>query len=387
MGSTGAGARSVFAIDVTDPTALSGSKVLWEFNSGNDGELGYVMGAPEAGLMANGQWAAVFGNGQESSSGKAQLFIVDLKTGALIRRIDTGVGSGNGLGGVRLIKNSSNKVVGAYAGDLKGNVWRFDLQDAAPANWKVGFNASGTGAPLATVASTSSTVQPIVAAPEYIDHPKGGTLVLFGTGKLTDFADVDDLSSQSLYGIWDQTTPGSASVAGTQVTNLNTLVTQTVSPTTVSGSGGATYYTMTSLPVDWSAKRGWRLNLALAGGQRNLISPQFVDRYVLFGTVAPAGGGAATNTCDASDGLGYNFLLDPLTGGSPAAAVFDTNGDGKVTSADAVVAGYRTDADGRDAVVTGDNGEISIQNSSGNKQGDTGARTVQRIWRQILNHP
>jgi type IV pilus assembly protein PilY1 len=389
LGSTGAGGRSVFAIDVTDPTALSGSKVLWEFNSSTDGEVGYVMGVPEAGLMANGQWAVVFGNGVESSSGKAQLFIVNAQTGALIKRIDTGVGSGNGLGGVKLIKNATNQVVGAYAGDLKGNVWRFDLQDAAVGNWKVGFN----GSPLATVASTGGTVQPIVAAPEYLEHPKGGALVVLGTGKLLNFTDVDDTSAQSLYGLWDKTPIGDASVAGAQITNLSTaLITQTISTTAEAGAGGATYYVVSGNTVDWATKRGWRLNLGQAGGQRLLSSPQWVGRYALFGTVAPAGGGATTNSCDASDGLGFNLLLNPLTGGTPAQAVFDTNGDGKVDKADKVVAGYRTDADGRDAVMVGDGDTPGkdvgcMANSSGVLCAELGTRTVQRIWRQIVNTP
>jgi len=384
LGSTGAGARSVFALDVTAPTSLSGSKVLWEYNSSTDGEVGYVTGAPEAGLMANGQWAVVFGNGVESNSGKAQLFIVNAQTGALIKRIDTGVGSSNGLGGVKLIKNATNQVVGAYAGDLKGNVWRFDLQDASESHWKVGFN----GSPLATVASANGTVQPIVAAPEYLEHPKGGALVLLGSGKLLDFTDVADTSSQSLYGLWDTTPIGDATSAGAQISNLATvLVTQTVSTTTVSGASGATYYTVSSNAVDWATKRGWRLNMAQAGGQRLLTSPQWVEKYMLFGTVAPAGGGATTNSCDASDGLGFNLLLNPLTGGTPAQAVFDTNGDGKVDKTDAVVAGYRTGADGRDAVLIGDNGQFSLQNSSGDQGGGFGPRAVQRIWRQIVNAP
>lgn len=403
IGSAGAGARSVFALDVTDP-AMNASKVMWEFNNFNNSnpELGYVLGAPEAGLMANGQWAAVFGNGVGGASGRAQLFIVNLSTGALIQKIDTGVGGDNGLGGVRLIKNAENIVVGAYAGDIKGNMWRFDLAAPSSAQWKAGFVTAGVPKPLVTAKSSAGAVQPIVAAPEYFDHPKGGTLVVFGTGKLQDAADVDDQSGQSLYGIWDKTALGGTSLAGQQVSDLNTLATQSVTGS-VTGGNGTTYYSVSSNAVDWATQRGWRMALTQAVGQRVISTPQWVGPSVLFSTMSPVSA-VATNPCDASDGQGFNFLLNPLTGGTFVMPVLDTNGDGVVTAADGVVAGYRTIADGRDSVLTGggndtdggDDGQFSLVGSTGGgggggggggdpgpQRGDFGSAGVQRIWRQL----
>ena len=89
VGSTGAGSRAIFGLDVTNTAALSADSVLWELDHTQQPEMGHVLAPVEVGLMKNGQWAAVFGNGYSSLSGKAQLFIVNLQTGALIKRIDT----------------------------------------------------------------------------------------------------------------------------------------------------------------------------------------------------------------------------------------------------------------------------------------------------------
>ena len=50
------------------------------------------MGQASIVRMANGKFAAVFGNGYNSVSQTAVLYIVDIKTGHLIRSITTGVG-------------------------------------------------------------------------------------------------------------------------------------------------------------------------------------------------------------------------------------------------------------------------------------------------------
>src|SRR5262249_1311776 len=41
IGATGAGARAVFGLDVTQPDAFAASKVLWEYNDQDDTDMGY----------------------------------------------------------------------------------------------------------------------------------------------------------------------------------------------------------------------------------------------------------------------------------------------------------------------------------------------------------
>ncbi len=88
VGGTGAGGRSMFALDVTSPSTFNESNVLWEMNSQNDDDMGYTMGKPYIVPLQNGSWAAIFGNGYNSTNGRAVLFIVNLATGQLIRKIE-----------------------------------------------------------------------------------------------------------------------------------------------------------------------------------------------------------------------------------------------------------------------------------------------------------
>ena len=77
------------------------------------------------GVLADGRWVVVIGNGYESRSKRAQLLVVELQTGQVIARLDTGVGSDsqpNGLGGVALVRDGNQVITGAFAGDLRGNV-------------------------------------------------------------------------------------------------------------------------------------------------------------------------------------------------------------------------------------------------------------------------
>ena len=108
--------------------------------------------------------------------------MVNLQTGALIQKIDTVSGPSNGLGGVALVTNSTTgRIVGAYAGDLRGNLWKFDLSSATSGGGVVGLS----GTPLLALGVT----QPITAAPAVImksgnfrDFSKG-YVVSVGTGK------------------------------------------------------------------------------------------------------------------------------------------------------------------------------------------------------------
>ncbi|MGB7298966.1 MAG: PilC/PilY family type IV pilus protein [Burkholderiaceae bacterium] len=379
LSSLGAGGRAVFAMDVTDTSNLGPSSVQWEFTHP---DLGYVMSPVSVGVLPNGDWAAFFGNGYDSDNGRAKLFIVNLFTGNLItpQPINTSVGGNNGLGGVRLVKNLDNVVVAAYAGDRRGNLWRFDLQSTNPAQWKVGFN----GSPLFTTHGGDN--QSITGQPEYITHPKGGQLIIMGTGRLYEDADLTDANQQALYGIWDPAPATLASNTSSPLPPGAPLHNQAFGPTVQ--LNGTDYIQMQNTgALDWTAVRGWKLPLTLGttGTQRSVYPPQLVRGYVLFNTVAP--GAATGQACDDSKAIGFNVLINALTGGSPAKPIFDTDGSLDVDSNDLVTAGYQTAADGIDRIMLGTGGKVSFQRAFGQTTGNIDGRSLERSWRQLLNPP
>ena len=357
LGSTGAGAKSVFALDVTDPTKYAttpagtdiGNVVLWEITpeSGTGdssmANLGYVMQPVQAGLAKNGQWVGVFANGAHSTAGHASLFIVDLKTGDLIKEIVVDSGSGNGLMGVTLIRNDKKVIIGAYAGDLKGNIWRFDLNDDNSNQWKSQYTNAVSGKPVALYTGNRPISQaPVFAKFDYNDESKG-YMVLFGTGKYYDMDDKYDTSTEALYGIWDK---GSVVPASDGI-----LLERQLEEVTVNGK---TYYDLIDADktktVNWTTQRGWRIPIKLELGQRSIYSPTISGNNALFSTIFP-GSGAASEDCVVKSMKSGLIVLDLYSGGY-STIKWDTNGDGLINSSDRNLMGGPVDAQGPGTIFT-----------------------------------
>ena len=364
LGTTGAGAKAVFALDVTNPNAMTTTSVLWEVNDTTTDftELGHVLSDVQAGPTVGGQWVAIFGNGYLSASGSARLFVVNLQTGALIRMLDAGQGPNNGLSGIRLVRNTERQIIGVYAGDLKGNMWKFDLSSSNSASWNVALG----GSPLFTARGPGNVVQPITATPALVNHPNGGVLVAFGTGKFFQDSDVTTTAVQTAYGIWDSLPFGTTSLpTGSTVTGTSSLVLQTVSSAigvtvTVTNPDGSTasqvvsHFSISNNPVNWATKKGWFWNMPLSG--QRLVYPveTLFARFARFETLQPDVG--STNIClQAGQGTGYNYVVDLLSGGAPVASIFDVNHDGKAGDDDMsngrILNGYTASADGRNIAV------------------------------------
>ena len=233
VGSLGGGGKGVYALDVTDPDNFTASEVLWEFSSADDSDMGVAIPQPAIGRMNNGQWAAIVANGYNSDQANAELFVLDLKTGAVLKKIDTGVGSDNGLSNPAAVDVDGDRIVDyVYAGDLKGNLWKFDLTTSNTGNWTVAFTSSGSPAPLYTACSadpcTAGNRQPITARPEVGLHPIEGYSVYFGTGSF--FAVGDNASGGSLqtfYAIHDRN-PKDTGTSILPAAGRSNLVQQTV---------------------------------------------------------------------------------------------------------------------------------------------------------------
>jgi type IV pilus assembly protein PilY1 len=208
VGGLNGGGRGLFALNVTDPANFSeanaNSIALWEYTSADDADLGLTYGLPTIAKLNNGQPGVIVGNGYNNSgSGRAELFVLNAETGAKLAEIDTGVGTAgtpNGLSTPVVIDVDGNGTADyAYAGDLRGNVWKFNLTANSAGSWNVAY----AGVPVYQARDALNNPQPITTAPEVTPHPNGGYMVLFGTGQYIQTTDVANTAVQSLYGIRD----------------------------------------------------------------------------------------------------------------------------------------------------------------------------------------
>lgn len=380
IGTTGAGAgvlasagvsprSAVYAINTTSlnsgPATLNASHVLWEVssNQADFSELGYVLTDVQAGASQNTThpWIAVFGNGYESKSCKAMLYVVNLQTGARIKEIDTGAGNctnaKNGLGGVRVVRNAMQQIIGAYAGDLRGNVWKFTFNSNDTNNWGVDLG----GVPLLKAGAT----QPLTAPPSVLKMPLAttvpvgpttGYVVVAGTGKFFELSDITTTAQQSLYSIWDPLEFGVTAPAGTHLdmsvpSDKAKLVEQTIGTsitTTVN-----TFATVSSNTVDYTAtpaKRGCFLNFVGTGQRMVYPIDILANRLAIVDTISPAN--VSLDPCvNENGGSAFVYILDALTCGATSKPILDTNGDGNVDENDLVVSGFSSPADGRNVTL------------------------------------
>lgn len=359
LGSTGAGARSIFALDVTFPAgyqdvASGGNAVLWEREADAEDsdwkELGYVTEPLQAGIISSGDWVAVFGNGLGGASGQAQLFVVDLRSGRVIRRIPVAVGLGgkpNGLGGVTLIRNAGKVIIGAYAGDARGHLWKFDLGGRDARSWRVSLG----GRPLFQ-ATANGSEQPISVAPRYLLHPRGGAMVLMGTG--ADFQNQANAGKrasgpQALYGIWDRQNlaVGGAGAAGDlpnekeraqpsegpsrPVVTRDRLLRRTASATVLADEGPHVPSSLESKNTENDDQLGWTVALPEHRGYLS-SPPQIIGDLALFEV---SGERPVPTPLGRSDGPpAWRLFVDPFSGAWPGVPVGNTHGDGDVNGAD-----------------------------------------------------
>ncbi|MDZ4151051.1 pilus assembly protein, partial [Methylicorpusculum sp.] len=332
VGTLGAGGKGVFALDVTflDPsdntyetpeTAFSPERVLWEINSANPdfGDLGFTLGQASIVRMANGEYAAIFGNGYNSTNHKAVLYIVNIKTGDLIKSINTNVGTAtakNGLSTPIAVDVNGDRVVDAiYAGDLQGNMWKFDVSGSNTTSWDV-VKSGSTPKPLYQAITAGGVNQPITAKPQVGKHPTSGVMVYFGTGKYFETGDHTVGASplaHTFYGIWDDCvkvagTTGGGSCSIPNMTRSN-LVAQTIllegvftAPTAVEEDeeeSEETGFTVeqniritSTNTVDYATKKGWYMDLvsppnATAKGERVVSQALLRGGRIIFATLIP----------------------------------------------------------------------------------------------------
>ncbi|WP_313338850.1 pilus assembly protein [Stutzerimonas nitrititolerans] len=389
VGTLKAGGKSIFALDITEPGS---ERLLWEFDDSSlpdDAEvkMGYSFSQPTIARLHTGTWTVVFGNGYESANntnGKAALYIVDAMEGTLLKNLEVeGVdGIPNGLSTPKLADYNADGVADyAYAGDLQGNVWRFDLlrngrSDSAPftteddsENVVSDFEVAYGGQPLfSAVADNGSTRQPITSAPSLVLHPSGfGYLVVFGTGKFFETGDKegDKSIAQTVYGIWDKQTLGEEA-SNPNISRSSLQEQEIVTQTTVEADGSSRQgLVLSNNNVSWQAsdnqpaQNGWYLNLRQSDGEMVVENMSQLGRTVFFQSLIPNDdpcGDGATN---------WTYAINPFTGGRTLHNAFDYKPTTDVGTTN--ISAVRQDGEG---------GGTLSQDSDGTYQYSTGQESV-----------
>ena len=322
VGALGRGGKALFALNVTDPANFGPSNVLWEYT---EADLGLVLGKPLIAKLNNGKSAVIVGNGYNSASERAMLFIIDIETGALIRKIDTQSGSSsasNGMASPRGWDNDGNGTLDTlYAGDLLGNVWKFDLSSATASSWASAHSASSLPAPMYVAKDGSDNRQPITGMiglgvnGRKGDANFGKRYVFFGTGRYITSTDVTTIGAQTWYGLIDE----SAVISGRSVLRQRTIELEA----NVSGSATRAFSLATS--GDMAGKKGWYVDLV--SPTSGALGERMIGEHKFFGSVLLAASMTPSDDVCVPGGTGWLNAIDPFNGAALTNLFFDANND------------------------------------------------------------
>lgn len=324
IGTLGAGGKGIFALDITDPRNI---KLLWDFDNVDfaktQSRLGYTYSVPSVVRFSDGKWKVVFGNGPASVDvaaikGYAGLFVLDAETGELEReylahRQNDNELTENGLSTPKIVSLQGNGVADvAYAGDLQGNLWRFDLtSDPKTHNHTPLFRAISKE-------DKQKVGQSITTAPLVVRHPtQPGYIVVFGTGRYIAEADKSPDMTQDIYGIWDPLTRANGPYPG-RIYPADLAEQEVIQNPQ---KDGKEVITITQNPVNWvtwhndhyhatskQKHKGWRITLNKNDREMVIYNPVSVGRAIVLQTMLPN-----SNACAA--GLESRiYAFDPATG-------------------------------------------------------------------------
>lgn len=391
VGGLGKGGKGYYGLDLSNvdfsSEANAAAAIAWEYpiTPGSDDNLGYTYSRPfivRTNLASPApEMVIMFGNGYQSANGRAILYVLNLD-GTLYKKYDTGVGSPadpNGLSTPCITDvNGDFKADYAYAGDWKGNLWKFDFTSDDVNDWGFAYEDSGNPAPLFVAKDKNGNRQTITVQPDAMFHPdpfKAGYMVIFGTGKFLGGTnaskndDINDTSLQTVYGIWDygDDTDDDEYLGAFNRSSANVLSNQTDSVSLVEQTelywGIPTGYTseirlISCNEPDWTTSddtdfvspgvpeeddpavhAGWYFDLMhhslspqVMEGERMVIDPIIRDGFVIFLTYTPE----PNLTCASG---GFSILHELIAGSGSGCfdgAKFDANGDGKIDDNDLV---------------------------------------------------
>ncbi len=419
VGTLGAGGRGYFVLDVTQPgpdTDFKGTPApnsnFTETDAPNlvvmdktaaatsdavppskpadlnaDPDIGHIFGNPvvaesnqqralQITRTNNGRWALITGNGYNSVNERPVLLIQYLDGDKSLKTIPAAAtgsaeASGNGLSSPQFLDvNGDGTPDFVYAGDLRGNMWKFDISGGSSSDWGVAFNGSPLFTAIYSSGTGSSSRQPITAPPVLRPNRTiGGLMVAFGTGQNLTVNDRADTSVQTVYSVLDNTryeidntignkgkvkiktsSPTPATAGGRSDLQAESVTGGTGSGTAGAGaSAGRSFWKLSSTEVVYSCegvtgsctvKKGWFMDLPVAG-ERVTTSFDFYDGGNTLEVISekPASGSATASgeeVCAPQPQAAQPFrtLINIASGSAAKPPIMDVNGDGAYTAAD-----------------------------------------------------
>lgn len=424
VGTLGAGGRGYFVLDVTrsgpdsaytgtaapatnfeedeaadlvvmDKTAAPSTDALppsKPADSNADPDIGHIFGSPvvaesnqqralQITRTNNGRWALITGNGYNSINERPVLLVQYLDGDKSLKKIiaadkdstptvhaDEAVG--NGLSTPQFLDvNGDGTPDFVYAGDLRGNMWKFDISSGSANDWHVAFSGNPLFRATYTNSTGSSSRQPITAPPVLRPNRSiGGLMVAFGTGQNLTEPDRTDTSTQTVYSILDNTRyevestgtnkgkvkvktsdPTPSTVGGRSDLQAESVTNGTGSGTAGTGvSAGRSFWKLSNTEVIYScegvsgsctAKKGWYMDLPVAG-ERVTSGFDFYDGSNILEIISekPASGSATASgeeVCAPQPQAAQPFrtLINIATGSPAKPPIMDVNGDGAYTPA------------------------------------------------------
>lgn len=421
VGTLGAGGRGFFVLDVTKSGPKDASSTVpSDFTEGKAAalvvmdktaaatvdaappskpedpnahpDIGHIMGEPPVSesnqqralqitQMNDGRWAFISGNGYNSVNEKPVLLIQYLDGDKSLKTIQPSdpacpvAVKGNGLSAPQFLDINGDGIPDmVYAGDLCGNIWKFDISSTTASNWGVAFG----GTPLFTAqytnsATGSSSRQPITTAPVLRPNRKvGGLMVAFGTGQNLTEGDRTEKSVQTVYSVLDNTrytvettgadkgrvriktsapTPSPVSNGRSDLLKQDVINGASAGTAGDKASLGREFWKLSTEEVTYvceagdtvceaKIKKGWYLDLPMAG-ERVTKNIGFFDGSNILEIMSevPASGSATAGgdeVCAPQPSVAKPFrTLINISSGTPAKPpILDVNGDGVYKAAD-----------------------------------------------------
>ncbi len=326
VGTTGAGGRSVFALDVTDPETVNASSFMWEFSHP---DLGVTIQQPNIVALPDGTFGVVVTSGYDSTGTGGKVWILNAETGR--PKVTFSLPTSGELGSALVIDRTGDRITDhIYVGDTDGNVWRIDIDGNDTSLWGVpsGFlNGSDQPVPLFTAQAGQAITAPLSAAL----NPEGKLMIFFGTGSF--FRNGDNVvpanpQVEAFYGIIDE---------GSPVTTAE-LVEQEILREAITSSGttvrAVSDNSLSSTQKGWFIELQWKTTFDGGTGPKGekVVTRALVrgDR-IIFTTLIPS-----ADLC-AAGGTSFIMELNTFTGSRLGYSVFDTNNDGAFNDGDFVL--------------------------------------------------